>query len=75
MIDITSINNQQVKEWKKLHIKTRYYTTNLHRGAFMLPKYLEDMLEDEEDRQRERVIENFVKFEQFREDMRSFAII
>ena len=41
----------------------------------MLPKYLEDMLEDEEDRQRERVIENFVKFEQFREDRKSFAII
>lgn len=38
------------KEWKKLQIPTRYYTTNLHRGAFMLPKYLEDMLEDEEDR-------------------------
>ena len=44
------LNNLRVKEWKKLHIKTRYYTTNLHRGAFMLPKYLEDMLEDEEDR-------------------------
>ena len=43
------LNNLRVKEWKKLHIKTRYYTTNLHRGAFMLPKYLEDMLEDEED--------------------------
>ena len=35
-------------EWKKLGIKTRYYTTNLHRGAFMLPKYVEDMLEEEE---------------------------
>lgn len=35
-------------EWKKLGIKTKYYTTNLHRGAFMLPKYVEDMLEEEE---------------------------
>ena len=35
-------------EWKRLGIKTRYYTTNLHRGAFMLPKYVEDMLEEEE---------------------------
>lgn len=35
-------------EWKKLGIKTRYYTTNLHRGAFMLPRYVEDMLEEEE---------------------------
>ena len=25
-----------------------YYTTNLHRGAFMLPKYVEDLLEEEE---------------------------
>ncbi len=44
------MNDLREKEWKKLHIKTRYYTTNLHRGAFMLPKYLEDMLEDEENR-------------------------
>ncbi len=44
------MNDLREKEWKKLHIRTRYYTTNLHRGAFMLPKYLEDMLEDEENR-------------------------
>lgn len=36
------------KEWKKLGIDTRYYTANLHRGAFMLPKYVEIMLEEEE---------------------------
>lgn len=34
--------------WKKRKIKTYYYTTNLHRGAFMLPKYVEDILEEEE---------------------------
>lgn len=34
--------------WKKRGIKTWYYTTNLHKGAFMLPKYVEDMLEEEE---------------------------
>ena len=44
------LDDLREKEWKKLQIPTRYYTTNLHRGAFMLPKYLEDMLEDEEDR-------------------------
>ena len=37
-------------EWKKLKIPTSYYTTNLHRGAFMLPRYVEDILEEEEDR-------------------------
>ena len=36
------------KRWKERNIKTWYYTTNLHRGAFMLPKYVEDMLEEEE---------------------------
>jgi len=34
--------------WKQRGIKTWYYTTNLHRGAFMLPKYVEDLLEEEE---------------------------
>ena len=36
------------KEAIKQDIKTRYYTTNLHRGAFMLPRYVEEMLEEEE---------------------------
>lgn len=29
-------------------LETWYYTTNLHTGAFMLPKYVEDLLEEEE---------------------------
>ena len=36
--------------WKERNIKTWYYTTNLHQGAFMLPKYVEDLLEEEEQR-------------------------
>ena len=40
------------EEWKKLGIKTRYYTTNLHRGAFMLPGYVEQMLEEEENEKK-----------------------
>ncbi len=36
------------KEWKARNIHTDYYTTNLHTGAFMLPKYVEDLLEEEE---------------------------
>ena len=32
----------------KMNIETWYYTTNLHTGAFMLPKYVEDLLEEEE---------------------------
>ncbi len=34
--------------WKARHLKTWYYSANLHCGAFMLPKYVEDMLETEE---------------------------
>lgn len=36
------------KRWNERGIKTWYYTTNLHKGAFMLPKYVEDMLLEEE---------------------------
>lgn len=34
--------------WDARHIKTWYYTTHLHKGAFMLPRYVEDMLIEEE---------------------------
>ena len=36
------------ERWKARDIKTWYYTSNLHVGAFMLPKYVEDILEEEE---------------------------
>ena len=36
------------ERWNKRHLKTWYYTTNLHTRAFMLPKYVEDLLEEEE---------------------------
>jgi spermidine synthase len=36
--------------WNEREIKTWYYTTHLHRGAFMLPKYVEDILSEEENR-------------------------
>ena len=42
---LTDLN---VERWKERNIKTWYYTTNLHKGAFMLPRYVEDMLEEEE---------------------------
>lgn len=34
--------------WKSLDISTRYYNTNLHKGAFYLPNYVEEMLENVE---------------------------
>jgi spermidine synthase len=38
------------KRWNDRHLKTWYYTTNLHTGAFMLPRYVEELLEEEENR-------------------------
>ncbi len=34
--------------WLQLNLKTRYYTTRLHVGAFWLPAFLEDMLKEVE---------------------------
>ena len=34
--------------WNRLGIATRYYNTNLHRGAFFLPNYVQAMLEEVE---------------------------
>lgn len=34
--------------WNALGLKTRYYNTQLHAGAFALPKYVEEMLRDVE---------------------------
>ncbi len=38
----------QKDSWKALGIETRYYTPNLHKGAFYLPKYVEEMLIENE---------------------------
>ncbi len=42
------VNDLQVRNWKKLEIDTQYYTSNLHKGCFALPAYVEKMLEDVE---------------------------
>jgi spermidine synthase len=44
------IRDLDAKRWNARGIKTWYYTTNLHTGAFMLPKYVEDLLVEEETR-------------------------
>ncbi len=36
--------------WESRGIETRYYTTNLHKSSFMLPRYVEEMLREEEGR-------------------------
>lgn len=42
------VKDLKTKHWKNLDIETRYYTTNLHKGCFALPAYVEQMLEDVE---------------------------
>lgn len=42
------IKDFKPEKWKKRKLETWYYSSNLHIGAFMLPKYVEDILEEEE---------------------------
>lgn len=44
------LNDFDADRWNKRNLKTWYYTTNLHKGAFMLPRYVEELLEEEENR-------------------------
>lgn len=44
------LRDLDIRRWEDRHIKTWYYTTHLHRGAFMLPRYVEDLLTEEETR-------------------------
>lgn len=39
------LEDQDVTRWKALGIRTRYYNEQLHKGAFALPNYVEEMLE------------------------------
>ncbi|MEI6737596.1 MAG: polyamine aminopropyltransferase [Pseudomonadota bacterium] len=42
------VTDLDARRWKALGLATRYYNTNLHRGAFALPNYVEEMLQDVE---------------------------
>ncbi len=45
------IDDLDAAAWNALHLRTNYYTTRLHKGAFYLPAFLERMLQEvEEDR-------------------------
>ena len=43
------IDDLDADAWKALNLRTRYYTTRLHVGAFYLPAFLEEMLREVED--------------------------
>ncbi|MBE5933909.1 MAG: polyamine aminopropyltransferase [Lachnospiraceae bacterium] len=42
------IDDMDEERWKGLHLKTKYYTTRLHKGAFYLPAFLEEVLQEVE---------------------------
>lgn len=42
------VEDLKADEWNRLGLKTRYYNTNLHRGAFLLPTYVKELLKDVE---------------------------
>ena len=42
------INDLNADAWNALNLHTRYYTTRLHAGAFWLPAFLEEMLQEVE---------------------------
>jgi spermidine synthase len=41
------IKDLDTDKWNELGIKTKYYNTDLHKGAFALPNYVKEQLEDE----------------------------
>ena len=43
------IDDLDADAWKALNMRTRYYTTRLHVGAFYLPAFLEEMLREVEE--------------------------
>jgi spermidine synthase len=42
------IKDMNAVKWNALGLKTRYYNTQLHAGAFALPNYVEEMMRDVE---------------------------
>ena len=44
------INDLDANQWNALNMRTRYYTTRLHVGAFYLPAFLEEMLREVEEK-------------------------
>jgi len=44
---IDPVSNDNVDQWNTLGLETKYYNTEIHRGAFALPTYVKDMMADE----------------------------
>jgi len=46
---IHPVHDLDPRWWNSLRLDTRYYNTNLHKGAFYLPNYVQHLLEQVED--------------------------
>lgn len=46
---IDPVANLDSKAWQALNIQTRYYNTDIHKGAFALPTYVQEMLNEDGD--------------------------
>lgn len=40
------LNDLKYNEWNSLNLKTKYYNTDLHKGAFALPNYVKEKFEN-----------------------------
>ncbi len=40
------VKDLKAEQWNNLGLKTRYYNTELHKGAFALPNYVKELLEN-----------------------------
>lgn len=40
------IKDQKTEQWESLGLKTKYYNSNIHKGAFALPTYVVEMLNE-----------------------------
>jgi spermidine synthase len=45
---IRPVEDLDAERWNGLNLPTRYYNTSLHRGAFCLPNYVEELLKRDE---------------------------
>ena len=40
------IKNHNKEAWESLNLKTKYYNSEIHTGAFDLPQYVKEMLDE-----------------------------
>jgi len=74
------IRDAKFKRWQMLSLETKYYNTNLHVGAFMLPSYMDELFADglvrktlrkKKDHKFRRLMRDFAQFRQFQNNASS----